>query len=321
MCDYGTDLKSNLTAHYLRHTRPMSEKYFCLRCNDGFGTLEELKSHRETAHENVSGFTCKYCGKSYKTRHKLMSHETEHEQEDVVGNPATHCVHCGYVPKTKVCLAAHYKWMGEFHSNKCVQCPEKFATYEEHVNHVKQVHNNVWVYICGNCEQTFDSKFARDKHRRDNHMGQHKDWVCDICGQSMTQAFKPTHMRQAHGEEPTPCDICGKMFRHPKVMQQHKDRCHGHWPCETCGKVFAHPDRLKLHAATHMPEEMKPYKCHICGKGFIVEPRLKNHIKLHLNLREFKCRYCDARYNNNSSVRTHEREKHLGVVRRKKHQH
>ena len=87
LCEYGSDFRSNFTLHYLRHTRPSSEKYFCLLCHEGFGTVPDLKYHKKFAHANDQ-HDCRFCDRSYKTRGRLEAHEAEHINEGLDHNDA-----------------------------------------------------------------------------------------------------------------------------------------------------------------------------------------------------------------------------------------
>ena len=100
--------------------------------------------------------------------------------------------------KSTVCL----------HFQECIQCPEKFSSYEEHCKHVENLHFGKWKYKCGLCEITFDQKDEIKSHRAKVHTvkrepnnvkkdggsgGENQDGekspkkkiapkVCDICG-------------------------------------------------------------------------------------------------------------------------------------------
>ena len=52
---------------------------------------------------------------------------------------------------------------------QCIQCPEKFSSYEEHCKHVENTHFGKWKYKCGLCEITFDQKDEIKSHRAKVH--------------------------------------------------------------------------------------------------------------------------------------------------------
>ena len=49
------------------------------------------------------------------------------------------------------------------------------------------------------------------------------------------------------------CDIpgCGKLFKHKKKLERHKNKFHLCFKCEVCSKVFAEKRNLKRHKCTH----------------------------------------------------------------------
>ena len=314
-CDYSANRIEHLIPHQLRHSRPSTEKLFCLQCHAGFATHEEITAHRIEAH-NAPTFTCHECGEEFYRWSMLTSHIECHEG---VTLDSLHCVHCGYKSRKKHALGSHLRNMGKYHSSKCVQCSETFKSFKEHESHVKQVHNGVFVFICGVCTETFSTKRDRDKHRRENHDEVVKKWFCDICGQTIVHSFKNAHLRSVHGQEPTPCDVCGKEFKHPDAVKSHKKACHGHWPCEICGKVSKSEKRLKQHMiSVHVPDSEKPFHCDICGKGFPLSSKLGQHMAIHENLRKHKCRFCNDAFNSPSTMKAHERMRHFGIKRGQK---
>ena len=52
---------------------------------------------------------------------------------------------------------------------QCIQCPEKFSSYEEHCKHVENTHFGKWKYKCGLCELIFDQKDEIKSHRAKVH--------------------------------------------------------------------------------------------------------------------------------------------------------
>ena len=89
---------------------------------------------------------------------------------------------------------------GPFHTNQCIQCPEKFSSYSEHCKHVETVHFGKWKYKCGLCENLFDQKDEIKSHRAKIHTV--KPLKKEEGDTSITQAKKKI--------APKICDICGK---------------------------------------------------------------------------------------------------------------
>ncbi|XP_019865585.2 zinc finger protein 90 homolog [Aethina tumida] len=106
------------------------------------------------------------------------------------------------------------------------------------------------------------------------------------------------------------CKVCNQVFKDYESVKEHRKeykhvRQKRH-SCPTCNKTFQCNYRLKEHIRTHTGE--RPNVCDTCNKRFNSKSDLKRHIVIiHLNIKKYKCQYCDKGFSRKFYLRDHER--------------
>ena len=127
---------------------------------------------------------------------------------------------------------------------------------------------------------------TREKLKTHKHTvhGCHKDYKCDYCGKSFTNARNLIrHKHTVHeGHKDYKCESCGKSFTQAVGLNTHKHTVHEgrkDYQCDSCGKSFSQVQHLKGHThAVH--ERKKDFNCKSCGKPFSQKSNLKKHIQI-----------------------------------------
>ncbi|XP_059201307.1 zinc finger protein 629 [Centropristis striata] len=108
------------------------------------------------------------------------------------------------------------------------------------------------------------------------------------CGDGVWQLQKVV----AHSRDGYPCSICGKTFKHRKILRRHARFHTGEKPysCQTCSKSFALRKSLRRHMRFHTGQ--RPHVCLQCGKSFRLRENLKAHLRFHTGEKPFNCTTC-----------------------------
>ena len=223
-----------------------------------------------------------------------------------------HCPHCGYVYPNTHGLKSHKEKWGIYHTDKCVQCAHDVKTWQEHQVHIKESHADVWLYICGRCEEVFNNQEERHRHRVEEHPGEKT--TCDICGLAVQKITD--HRARVHGagvEEKLACHICPKTFNLEKDLRLHVSRHEKNFSCEVCGKQFSSKGTVEAHMVRiHLPKDQRPYKCNYCSRAYNEKVKLNDHVNSHTGARPNKCRYCSDTFAQHFEKLTHEQVVHEG---------
>lgn len=111
----------------------------------------------------------------------------------------------------------------------------------------------------------------------------------------------------SHNNAGYTCKICGKRYKHRKILRRHERFHTGEKPysCSRCSKKFALRKSLRRHERFHTGE--RPHTCSECGKCFHLRDNLKAHLRFHNGERPFTCSICAKSFRICRNLEKHKR--------------
>ncbi|XP_072541724.1 zinc finger protein 142 [Salminus brasiliensis] len=132
-CGYKCKWVNQLKYHMTKHSGAKS--YACEECEYRTNRADALRIHRETRHRDVRSFICEKCGKAFKTRFLLKTHQKRHSDE----RPYV-CSICQKGFRWPAGLRHHYL----SHTNqlpfRCLYCPYRAKQKFQVVKHLRRHH-------------------------------------------------------------------------------------------------------------------------------------------------------------------------------------
>uniref|UniRef100_A0A8C1G2B9 Zinc finger protein 142 n=1 Tax=Cyprinus carpio TaxID=7962 RepID=A0A8C1G2B9_CYPCA len=132
-CGYKCKWVNQLKYHMTKHTG--AKPYACEDCEYRTNRADALRIHRETRHRDVRSFICEKCGKAFKTRFLLKTHQRKHSEE----RPCV-CSICQRAFRWPAGLRHHYL----SHTNQlpfyCLHCPYRAKQKFQVVKHLQRHH-------------------------------------------------------------------------------------------------------------------------------------------------------------------------------------
>ncbi|KAM6185026.1 zinc finger protein 57 homolog [Rhynchocyon petersi] len=212
----------------------------------------------------IGSFRCHICGKCFKTRSHLHSHQLVH-------NP---------------------KW-----TYNCNQCGKSFRSPRT-VGYHKRIHLGEKPFYCTLCGKTYCDPSGLSRHNR-VHLG-HRPHPCPVCGKSFRdQSELKRHQKTHQGQEPVAEELEGvssipdatgptkrKIFSCPRcpftcskkaylISHQKAHPAQQQHSCFHCGESVSSFSGLIKHQQTHW--EQKVYRCPICDLCFGEKEDLMGH--------------------------------------------
>ncbi|XP_065086700.1 zinc finger protein 658B-like [Ochlerotatus camptorhynchus] len=207
-----------------------------------------------------NGITCSVCSEKFETFGKLKIHSMKaHDQKASI-----ECFKCSECDRTMASIYSLKVHMLKMHSEQPREAP---ATH-----------------VCDMCGQVYNQKQSLERHINLQHLGaKDTDRIqCPVCAKWVNNKhYLKVHIRNAHSGEnlQVTCDICRQVCANKRALSAHKHKVHAerNLECEVCGKMFKQPKHLKEHRAAHMGQQL--YTCTVCGYGSNYNGNLYTHMK------------------------------------------
>ncbi|XP_064611291.1 transcriptional repressor scratch 2-like [Liolophura sinensis] len=138
-------------------------------------------------------------------------------------------------------------------------------------------------------------------------VGSRQRYSCNECGKHYATSSNLSRHKQTHrsldSQLAKKCPHCHKVYVSMPALSMHiltHDLKH---KCEICGKAFSRPWLLQGHQRSHTGE--KPFGCAHCGKAFADRSNLRAHMQTHSAFKHYKCKRCDKSFALKSYLNKH----------------
>lgn len=291
--------KSLLSHHKYVHA---IKRYTCPlpSCKWKFPTSSNLKKHMEThLPSNKRMYQCPICVCRFMTKTMWEEHTAWHDrkeklrerikQDELKNEDQTAVVidleddgieeQPSVGEKVEGFIQSNSKWMEDSSSKKPAVLEVRYGTVQDVDGRLKRGCEAIQTMNCIVCEQDIQASLM------EGHLNRHagvRPYKCEKGCEDMyfyCQLLLKTHYTRAHGNTPTECDICHKVYPSKLRMKSHKKEVHEKiHVCMNCPQIFDSSESLQRHIET--ANHAKRYPCKKCNASFDRQYQLNKHIRI-----------------------------------------
>lgn len=317
----------DLIRQSLERAKTLSSKHFiiakCFECNEEFFLRHHLVNHYRV-HEK---FTCKECGKEFKTMTDYQEHLDEVHKIGLCS--------CPYCPKKFPSLGKlNFHMLGHLGLFQCILCGATLMSKQSLEMHIRGAVSDPYhkFRVSGERLTYSSSNPFLGASQNENHRGgfrrrnKTKEISCKFCDRKFGYIHGlRKHMRYLHPKEEVPmkgdgfcCERCGIVLASKQSfkahLQTHQEKTIA---CTEsgCEAMFTTKMNLKSHLRTHgQASWSKRFRCDICGGSYKTQVYLNMHMKCHSGHVPYACSYCGKTFRNVTHMVYHERRMHTGQL-------